>query len=226
MKPDQYLGIDDSHLVDLSGGHRLTKNTRDAMLLMQAAARSDGVDLSIASSYRDFTRQCSIWNDKWLGHRTVYDRQNQPVDMNRLNDIEKIHMILNWSALPGTSRHHWGTDLDVYDMVETNARNHTLALTPDEYASGGPCYKLHQWLQHNMSRFGFFQPYQQHSGGYAAEPWHLSYKQDAAKIYQAYDITALKSLLRQQNIKGLTTVIAHIDEIIERFVLATELSGK
>jgi hypothetical protein len=45
----------------------------------------------------------------------LLDAHNQPLDALQLGETERLHAILHWSALPGTSRHHWGTDLDIYD---------------------------------------------------------------------------------------------------------------
>ena len=47
--------------------------------------------------------------------RPLLDANNQPLDALQLGETERLHAILHWSALPGTSRHHWGTDLDIYD---------------------------------------------------------------------------------------------------------------
>ena len=48
-------------------------------------------------------------------------------------------------AIPGTSRHHWGTDLDVYDAAALPA-DYRLELSPAEVAPGGLFDSLHRWL--------------------------------------------------------------------------------
>ncbi|CAM5189250.1 M15 family metallopeptidase [Alishewanella longhuensis] len=88
-----------------------------------------------------------------------------------------------YSALPGASRHHWGTELDIYDAAAVPA-DYQPQLLPAEYASGGPFYKLAWWLECHAAEYGFFLPYKRYQGGVAAEPWHISY-QPLAKPYQA-----------------------------------------
>ena len=67
--------------------------------------------------------------------RPLLDARNQPLDALQLGETERLHAILHWSALPGTSRHHWGTDLDIYDPDCLPAGTR-LALEPWEYEGG------------------------------------------------------------------------------------------
>ena len=116
MTQDQLLGLDESHLILVGRGpHRLTAATAAAFNDMQVAAAHDGFNLQAASSWRSFERQLAIWNGKWRGERPLLDAASQPIDALQLSDEARLHAILRWSALPGTSRHHWGTDLDIYD---------------------------------------------------------------------------------------------------------------
>src|SRR5690554_7817570 len=78
-----------------------------------------------------------------------------------------------------------------------------LQLVPAEYEDGGPCYKLHQWLQQNARDYGFFFPYARYQGGVAAEPWHLSYAPLALPCQNAIDIDTLKDLLATQDRKSV-----------------------
>ncbi|MCB9651596.1 MAG: M15 family metallopeptidase [Deltaproteobacteria bacterium] len=75
-----------------------------------------------------------------------------------------LRAILNWSALPGGSRHHWGTEMDVVDLAAVPP-DYRVRLLPDEVAPGGPFHPLHQWLDENLERFGFFRPYARLQGG-------------------------------------------------------------
>ena len=65
-----------------------------------------------------------------------------------------------WSALPGASRHHWGTDFDVYDKAKIESTGKKLELIPEEYEDNGPCALLSQWLFNNAEKFGFYFPIQ------------------------------------------------------------------
>lgn len=88
------------------------------LLDLAAAARAEaGIELSVVSAFRDFGRQCDIWNAKWRGERALLDRSGRPLAAQGLDTDARIDAILAWSALPGASRHHWGTDLDVIDRA-------------------------------------------------------------------------------------------------------------
>lgn len=112
---EMLTGRSAAHLAPLSGNHRLQPAAVAAFLAMQQAARSAGFDLQPASTFRDFDRQLAIWNGKFCGERPVLDKDSKPIDVATLSVAERCEAILRWSALPGASRHHWGSDLDVYD---------------------------------------------------------------------------------------------------------------
>jgi len=84
-------------------------------LALRAAAAVEGIDLVAFSGFRDFDRQLGIWNGKFRGERPLQDRSGRPVDALGLSAADWVAAILWWSALPGASRHHWGTDFDVMD---------------------------------------------------------------------------------------------------------------
>ncbi len=93
---------------------------RDALapfLALKAAAAGAGIELQIASGFRDFAAQLRIWNMKYRGERPLYDEAGNVRDHASLDAGELIDGILCWSALPGASRHHWGTDIDVIDRA-------------------------------------------------------------------------------------------------------------
>src|SRR5262245_60334880 len=105
-----------SHVVELSDPRCLLHYEAVASFLaMRDAARSDGIDLTPRSSFRDFQAQLGIWNRKWNGERAIYDRQGTLLDRKQLADSAAVDAILCWSAIPGGSRHHWGSDIDVID---------------------------------------------------------------------------------------------------------------
>lgn len=221
MTQDQLLGLDESHLILVGRGpHRLTAATAAAFNDMQVAAAYEGFNLQAASSWRSFERQLAIWNGKWRGERPLLDADNRPLDALQLGEAERLHAILRWSALPGTSRHHWGTDLDIYDPDCLPAGTR-LALEPWEYEAGGWFADLGEWLGDHMSDFGFFLPYAKPldaAQGVAYEPWHISFALESAE--QRLDPDALALCLQQADIEGKACILSHLDEILARYVTA------
>lgn len=221
MTQDQLLGLDESHLILVGRGpHRLTAATAAAFNDMQVAATDEGFNLQAASSWRSFERQLAIWNGKWRGERPLLDADNQPLDALQLDDMERLHAILRWSALPGTSRHHWGTDLDIYDPDSLPVGTR-LALEPWEYEAGGWFADLGEWLGDHMTDFGFFLPYAKPldaAQGVAYEPWHISFAPESGE--QRLDPDALALCLQQADIEGKECILAHLDEILARYVTA------
>src|SRR5450631_3359033 len=120
-------------------------------LNLRSAAHNDGIDLLPLSSFRDFSRQLAIWNGKFSGERPMYDAAGQALEAGALAPAARIDAILLWSALPGASRHHWGTDLDLIDR--NAAAVDQIKLTREEFAPGGPFARLDQWLEVHAPRF-------------------------------------------------------------------------
>jgi hypothetical protein len=173
----QLTGRDDSHLVMLPCGHRLQADAAKAFTLLQRDAAEAGFELAIASSFRSFERQLAIWNGKAGGERPVHDDAGHPVPMATLSPRDQMYAILRYSAIPGTSRHHWGTDLDVFDSAAVPV-DYQVQLSPAEVAGGGVFDPLHCWLDERMENGlsrGFYRPYGRDRGGVAPERWHLSF---------------------------------------------------
>jgi LAS superfamily LD-carboxypeptidase LdcB len=138
LTPAYLTGCDSSPLLDLGDGQRLLPEVADALGALVDDARRAGFDLRIASAWRSFERQRDIFNAKIRGERAVLDDADRPVDLSRLSEREVVHAILRFSALPGASRHHWGTDLDVFDAATLPAGGKP-ALSQAEVCAGGPC---------------------------------------------------------------------------------------
>jgi LAS superfamily LD-carboxypeptidase LdcB len=185
---------------------------------MRAAAAADGIDLVAFSSFRDFDRQLAIWNGKFLGERPVLDRAGQPLDVAHLSAEEKVAAILWWSALPGASRHHWGTDFDVLDG-KALAYGYQLQVVPSEYRAGGPFECLTDWLDVHMHAFGFFRPFATDRGGVQPEPWHLSHAKVAARAQRQLSLEALKTVLMDSAIEGKTAVLASLPQHYANYVI-------
>ena len=170
-------GRDESALVAMGDVHRLQAETAAAYEALRSDAAAAGFELAIASSHRSFERQCLIWNGKARGERTVHDDSGSLIAIAQMTPHQQLHAILRFSALPGTSRHHWGTDIDVYDAAAL-PEGYALQLSPAEVAPGGMFDALHCWLDQRMAADksrGFYRPYAADTGGVAPERWHLSY---------------------------------------------------
>ncbi|MCX6752199.1 MAG: M15 family metallopeptidase [Candidatus Nomurabacteria bacterium] len=169
------------------GGYKmyLRKETLDAFLKMEEAAEKDNVDLKIASATRNFDYQKKLWNDKWTGVKIV---DGKSLLKSIPDELERFKKILEYSAVPGASRHHWGTDFDINDA------------TP-EYFETEKGEKVYDWLVENAPSFGFCQPYNvkesERATGYNEEKWHWSYALLSKNFTEEY-----RNLIKNADIKG------------------------
>lgn len=217
----QTIGQETSHLSPNDSGHKLQSEVWDAYTQMQKAAVADGIDLQIASSYRSFERQLLIWDQKWMGKRDLLSLSSEVINPLELSDTEKLYAILTWSALPGASRHHWGTDLDVFDKQSIDKSGKPLSLIQEEYDVNGPCYALRCWLDEFATDFGFYRPYKRYNGGIAPEPWHLSYKHLAVEAMGVLSQSNLQECIVNTDIGGKPVILENLTDIYNRFVLNT-----
>lgn len=221
ITPLMLTGRSTDHLVTLSGQHRLQFNATKAFLALQQQATKAGFKLMPASSFRDFNRQLAIWNGKFEGTRPVLDAQSQPMDIHALSEGERCIAILKWSALPGASRHHWGTEIDIYDPFRL-PESQSLQLEPWEYENGGYFAELNEWLTENMSAYDFYRPFTHKESDIAYEPWHISYWPLSHEASLAYTPDILKSVLEEENIYGKQWLLANLDEIFTRYIVLPE----
>ncbi len=208
-------GLDETHLVQFEQ-FLLTSATATAFKKMQQQAQSDGINIQICSAYRNFERQMAIWDGKAQGKRPLLDINNSPVDSANLTDEQLVDAILCWSALPGASRHHWGTDIDVFDA--NNISKAELQLVTAEYIDNGPCALLAQWLVDNAARFGFYLPYQPEQSGVSPEAWHISYYPESSLFLSQYRAESLRLLLSQAEITLQSALLKQLDKLVEHYV--------
>ena len=117
MTPAQLTGRDSAGLIDSGDGRLLLPAAAAAFAALRDDARAAGFDLRIVSAHRSFDRQLHIFNRKVRGELPVVDDADRPVDIAALDMDAALAAVLRFSALPGASRHHWGTDMDVYDAA-------------------------------------------------------------------------------------------------------------
>jgi LAS superfamily LD-carboxypeptidase LdcB len=153
----------------------------------------------------------------------VLDDDGVPLDIATLSERDLAFAILRWSALPGASRHHWGTDVDVYDAA-ARPDGYEVALVPREVDPGGMFAPLHAWLDERIAvdgAFGFFRPYDRDRGGVAPERWHLSHAPTATRYERLLTPALLRATVAPADLRLKGVVLAHLEEIVERFVANT-----
>ena len=171
---------------------------------MAEAAKKDEIDLYILSGIRTFDQQKTIWENKFNGN-TFVNKTNLKKKV--LDELERSKIILNYSSMPGTSRHHWGTDIDI-----SFSRQGLSAMLDNKTYSTGKGLKVYNWLKENAATYGFCQPYketparrnQKYANGYLEEKWHWSYKPLAKKYLLEYEKYIEK--LKPGNFTGSTAI--------------------
>lgn len=195
----------------LLGKKEITASTEEFNLLpqvalafkaMQTAAKKEGIDLKVVSSFRSYTAQKSIWNRKYK--RFISEGLSGP---------EAITKIIEYSTLPGTSRHHWGTDIDLIEGSKIVEGDVLL----DKHFNQGAYQKLHQWLLKNATRFGFDMVYTKDSlrKGFFYEPWHYSYTPLSKEFLKTYREEGLIYTIKQDSTLEGKEFIS--PEFIERY---------
>jgi LAS superfamily LD-carboxypeptidase LdcB len=209
LDPLQLTGRVRTHLVELADpGCAVHAHVAAPFAALRHAAASAGIDLVPVSAFRDFERQLAIWNRKY--------------EASTLPPAQRIEDILQWSALPGQSRHHWGTDLD---LIDRNALppGYRVGLVAAEYAPGGLFHAMSQWLEAHAARFGFFRPYRGMRSGVQAEPWHYSFAPTAEDARRSYRPSLLAAVLAETVIGGRELILAGLDAIHARYMDAIDL---
>jgi LAS superfamily LD-carboxypeptidase LdcB len=222
VTPLELTGQTRTHIVELSEPPcALHAHVVAPFLNLRRAARIEGFDLVPVSSFRDFVRQLAIWNAKFSGEKPLYDADGRPLKAGRLAPAERIAAILRWSALPGASRHHWGTDLDLIDRAAI-AAGYRVQLTAAEYAPEGPFARLAQWLEVNAPRFGFFRPFRGVLSGVQPEPWHFSFAPLAESARRSLTCAMLREALEDAPLFGKEAVLPRLEELHARYVASID----
>lgn len=173
-KDTAFAKIADIHAKGSARGAYLHKESYAAFVRMYEAAQKDGINFTILSATRNFNRQKEIWEGKWKGSIKVGGKD---LSVTVPDPVERARTILLYSSMPGTSRHHWGTDMDINSLD-----NH--------YFDSGKGKAEYEWLVAHAHEYGFCQPYTakgvERPNGYEEERWHWSYMPLAKKYLSAY----------------------------------------
>ncbi|MDH5657334.1 MAG: M15 family metallopeptidase, partial [Spirochaetia bacterium] len=172
----QDLFIDAGKLGIPTNGRKqfLRKEAAEALKKMYQAFRKQNPDTPfwIQSSTRNFWDQKRIWESKWEGRTRVGGKK---LNLSHKDPEKRAKKILEYSSMPGTSRHHWGSDLDFNKLYNS-------------YFESGDGKILYGWLEKNAADYGFCQPYTDgRSGGYNEEKWHWSYRPLASKFLKDWN---------------------------------------
>lgn len=171
-------------------GYRLRPEAAAAFDAMKAAALKDGINIKVVSSYRDYTHQNRIWERKYVRFRE-----------NGLSPMPAIQKIIEYSTIPGTSRHHWGTDVDLIDGTP-NVKGDVLV--PSKFHGTGPFCKLKDWMDTHANSFGFQLVYTDDidRNGFKYEPWHYSYTPLSKSYLKAYNALDIQQKLAAAKLMG------------------------
>ncbi len=192
--------------------------------LVLEAKKEINADIEIVSSFRNFERQLAGWNLKASGKRPLYDDNDNPLDFDSLNPEEILHAILRWSAVPGGSRHHWGTDIDIFDA--SSMKREDVQLLQSECIPGGPCGDLHQWLDEKIltsNSHGFFRPYETERGGVGQEKWHISYSPISTELNETYTIDVFIKNIQEAKLELKEILLQNVELVFENYVKNIDL---
>jgi LAS superfamily LD-carboxypeptidase LdcB len=171
-------------------GYKLRQEANAAFLEMSKDALKSDINLKIVSSYRNFDHQNRIWDRKY--------KQNIN---NGLSAQQSIKKIIEYSTIPGTSRHHWATDIDI---IDGNVAQPSHVLNPKHFGGAGCFSKFKSWMDANATRFGFYLVYTNETNrkGFKYEPWHYSYKPLSKGYLQAYQKLDLRDIIISEQLTG------------------------
>ena len=170
--------------------------------LMKSEAQKAGFKIHVVSSYRNYTYQNGIWERKY--------KSNQAKKIAPKQNIEKI---IEYSTIPGTSRHHWGTDLDIIDATKGIPGD---PLNEKHFNEGGSMHKFKLWLDENASKYGFYLVYTDNINrkGFKYEPWHFTYKAISKPMLDEYKKLNIKKVLQENKLLGSDNFT---DDFIEKY---------
>ncbi|HOY38332.1 MAG: M15 family metallopeptidase [Bacteroidales bacterium] len=180
------------------GSQYLLCEAADSFNAMYAAAKKDGIVLQVVSAYRSFDIQKKLWENSWAKNRRSFR------DDNGLSAY-----ILRYLSMPCTSRHHWGTEVDVCSTA--------LSWWQTLYGQ-----KTYRWLENNAAKYGFYQPYGPlgpvRKSGYQEEKWHWSFAPLASQFIVFYN-----NSVGYQHITGFSgSNTAAFHRVIENYVLSVD----
>jgi len=187
----QLIGKGNPDIVGDTYTSKMHKEAKKAFLKMKEEAAKENINIEVVSAYRNFQRQKEIYEGKYKR----YTGQG-------LAPIDAIKKIIEYSTIPGTSRHHWGTDIDIIDG-NAKPRPESVLQASNFHGKGVFC-KLKEWLNANAHSFGFYEVYTNNANrkGFKYEPWHFSYAAVSKPMLEEYIKLDVKQIMLEENILG------------------------
>ncbi len=187
---NQLIGKENSAIIGDSYTSKMHKDAKVAFQKMKTEATKQGYKIEVVSAYRSFQRQ-----------KEIFERKYKKYTLQGLSPSEAINKIIEYSTIPGTSRHHWGTEIDI---IDGNAPRPASVLNEEHFHGDGPYCKLKEWLDLHSESFGFYEVYTNNPTrkGFKYEPWHFSYAPVSKPMLQEYKKLNLKAILKEENILG------------------------
>lgn len=151
-------------LVQLNNGQSVDRRIYDDLIAMLQAAKSEGLNPLICSSYRTNEKKEQLYQNK------VSEYLSQGY-----SKVEASDKAAFWVARPGTSEHQLGLAVDI-----VSTKNQRLDRSQENTVE-------QQWLIQNSWKYGFVLRYPTNKNsitGVGYEPWHYRYvgKEHAKKI--------------------------------------------
>lgn len=171
-------------------GYELLEKAHNAFTDMTRAAAEAGMALKVVSSYRNFAHQKRIWEHKY-----------QRYTKEGLSPEDTIAKIIEYSTIPGTSRHHWGTDLDIIDANQPTTGD---LLVPSKFHGNGPFCRFKEWMDKHSEDFGFYLVYTDNVNrkGFKYEPWHYSFAELSVPLLKEHQQLDLQKILKEEKLSG------------------------
>lgn len=187
---NQLLGKGNPDLTGDTYTSKMNKEARIAFEKMKTAALKDGINIEVVSAYRSFQKQKNIFENKYK--RFINEG---------LSPIQSVEKIIEYSTIPGTSRHHWGTDIDIIDANYPKPKS---VLEEENFYGNGPYCHLKNWMDRHSESYGFYEVYTKNPNrkGVKYEPWHFSYAPVSKPMLKEYQKLDIKRILKEEKILG------------------------
>ena len=199
-KDSNYIALDSTILPVNKKGMYLQKEPTEQLIKAYNDFKKSypNIPFIVVSATRNYTYQNGIWQRKW------------DALVPKLNNPQKIaEQILKLSSMPGTSRHHWGTDIDITSVSSEYFKNDKQGII------------LYKWLRENLPKYGFCQPFNEgRKGGYLPEEWHWSYKPIAKQYiaeYKAILDSNPQMIMQNLNFTGYDKIT--LENLVKEYVL-------